>query len=431
MKVKQKNELNRALQEQIEERRRKKEEEKRQQMLEEKLEEERLERERKKMEEEYKREQEKRKKEFQDLQSFNSNVVHAPPPPPNKRRRPKTPIDFPPTLPPAGNAPVPLDAQLFEPARIPSRELMPPTKNQQQDLKAERFMPNPPADISKQIQSSIENELMKIKNEMNHQQNELKSTLVQLKNETLLANEQRYEAQKELERIKEEMRKRNLEEEIRQREIFQAIVSPNLQPGYQPTRLPPLQPAKLELPRGREASYIDLDKSQSLVAESKFIPVPIQDLTIKEPVFDPKPLEIKKAYHLDDVFPSLPEGGAVNLSTLPDRTTSSGFSTLGIDAIVSRNEERLHALENYEKMKRGESGMDQIDELLHSYLHKVPAVPPSRGSSKYGHSSALNVIREYDEDGTFSLPSRESTRSKRLSNFTKGNVFTKNANLIL
>ena len=133
------------------------------------MEEARLEKQRRELEEEYQREQDKRKKEIQDLQAFNEQnfVVAAK----NKAKRVRTPLEE------------------VEPPKTPPRE--PPNFNQAPPpAPVERKTANDiPIEVTKKLQAGMDNEIWKLRNEINHDQNELRDNIVRLKEEAQLANE--------------------------------------------------------------------------------------------------------------------------------------------------------------------------------------------------------------------------------------------------
>ena len=395
-KLRQKSELARALQEQMEEKKRRQDEEKRQKLLEERLEEAKLEKQRLDMEEEYRREIEKKKKEYRDFQSANevagSGVVVAP----RKPKRQRTPIDFP----------------VAEPPRSPPRD---PPGNYPPPIITEVMQRSVPVEAAQQVNSQMENELWRLRNEMVNQNNELKESLAQLRQQSLQANQQRFEAVKELERVREEMKLRAHEEEIRQRELFMAISKNPTRQVYEPTtRLPAANPLPLVLPRSHPddpLNTLGFDVAdKSLTAESKFLPVVGTSMSDMPP--PPRKREMA-----DASLVSLPEFGPSNVpaTTTMDAGLTAG-TTLGIEAISRRNEERLLALERLEG-----SGMDEIsklDALMANYLdaeRKLGKPSSSKGNGRPSNLAsrgkmvvskpALGSIPEADGEGSFSLPS--------------------------
>ena len=385
--------LNKALQEQMEEKRRKKEEEKRQKILEERLEEERLEKERRQLEEEYKRENEKKKKQMQDVFDFNAQNVSVAVAK-NKPKRPRTPIDV---------------VQPSQPTQKPQSPPKSPPKNhffqnmvQNQQPSQQINQSELTLEANRRVQNAIESELQRLRGEFERQQNELKEAVFKLKNESQLANEQRFEAQRELERIKSEMKQKNLQEEIRQKELYSALVNTKSQKQEPIARLPPFVQPTPELPRARNEGSLSLDyAARSLVGESKFIPI-----TQNETQFPTETPPQKKALNLDSVFPSLPEV-----------TSNSGYdgnftanSSLGIQNLQRRNEARISALDRIESGSNDE--LNKLDEILYKYLNNDIAEKPVSAYNK--REQNLASIKENEEEADFSLPrSQPSQQSKR------------------
>jgi hypothetical protein len=118
---------------------------------------------------------------------------------------------------------------------------------------------------------------------------------------------------------------------------------------------------------------------------------------------DPTDIEIKAAIKVPSDFISLPENGPGNLElgTLDPPTTIS--SSIGVDHIDRKNEERLRMLERAEQgLKKDE--LAKLDDLLFSYLNENKKdhtyIPASRGRAY----EALHSIAEADDDEvSFSL----------------------------
>lgn len=367
-KARQKGELARMLQEQIEEKKRRQEEEKRQKMLEERLEEAKLEKQRQDMEEEYRRETEKKKKEFRDLQAANEAAIQVAMPK-GRPRRQRTPIDLPAAEPPRS------------PPRDPPGYFPPPTV-------VETVQRSVPVEAAQHLNSQLENELWRLRNEMVNQNTELRESLQALRQQSLQANQQRFEALKELERVREEMRMRGNEEDSRQRELLMAISKNPIKGPYEPTtRLPAPNPLPLVLPRSNlddPKNTLGLDYAdKSLTAESKFIPVFGAD----GPSVIPQPP--RRRENADISLASLPEFGPSNVPVtgsmaVDTLATAGGGTTIGIEAINRKNEERLLALEKME----GHDEIAKLDALLANYMEVEKRLPPKPSSGKRPSSLA-------------------------------------------
>ena len=375
-------ELQRALQEQIEEKKRKKEEEKRRQILEEKYEEERLLRERQRMEEEFRNEAEKKKKQINDLQAFNNAV----PEPVKRGRRPRTPLDMPPPE-------VKPQAQLED------------LKKRGQSAITRNVSNNPneiPAEYINFLNSALDKKLSEFKNEYKVQEIRNQEEILRLKTKNQATNEQGIEAQREIERLRDELRRKQVEEDIRQKELALALANTkNVVPIN--TRLPPYEPRPLILQKSNDDAFLSLDlASKSLVSESKFIPLPspAENFMIK-----PTSPKAKKALNLETVFPSLPESNG------PYETFRSASSSIGIDNILRKNEERLKALDKIDPDAQDE--LNKLDEILFKFsenknneepmsMYYQPPRIETPGLLPKGEY--LPSIKELDGEATYSLP---------------------------
>ncbi|OMJ92486.1 hypothetical protein SteCoe_4721 [Stentor coeruleus] len=377
-------ELQRALQIQIEEKKRQKEEEKRRKILEEKFEEDRLARERQQLQEEFIKEAEKKKKQINDLQSFNANKITGANnvlvvEPQRKGRRPRTPIDFPPPEPPKPMVEESKRRGQSALTRSPQQSVYPGGQNvyppqgsdiynpqgsngyppQESNIYSQQVSkPNEiPEDFISYLNSAVDRKLNVLKSEFKVQDLRQQEEITKLRQKNQANSEMNFEAQREIERLKDELRRKQMDEDIRHRELAMAMANTkSVIP--QNTRLPPYEPRPLNLPRGNiDDASLSLDFAQrSLVSESKFIPLP----NIQEP-FPIKPAspKEKKALHLDTLFPSLPEPSS-NYDTV-----RSSSSSIGIDNILKRNEERLKALDKINPDAQDE--LNKLDEILFKF----------------------------------------------------------------
>ena len=389
-----KNELQRALQEQIEEKRRQKEEEKRRKLLEERYEEERLARERQQMEEEFRREAEKKKKQIDDLNSFNSGNVAVVAQ--KKQRRPRTPIDLPPPE-VVYNKPTLEDSKRRGQSAITRSPVPynPTTSNSVQ------YQNTPSNDIPQEyisfLNSQLDRKLNEFKSEYKVQELRQQEEILRLRQREQVHSEQNTEAQREIERLKDELRRKQLEDDIRHRELTMALQArPNPIPV---TKLPPYEPRPLKLPTGIEDASLSLDFAQrSLVGESKFIPLP--NLTELFPTKPASPKE-KKALGLDSIFPSLPDNSS-NYETF-----RSASSSLGVDHLLKKNEERLKALDKINPDAKDE--LNKLDEILFKFAevkekNDAPVRAGSRGKNEVKRADGgIGGMSGYDGDSGYGM----------------------------
>lgn len=87
-----------------------------------------------------------------------------------------------------------------------------------------------PKEVTKTVQSTMDIEIQKIKNELNFQQNILGEQILNLKGQLLQSNDERHQSQKEINRLHQEIQKTQMIDEIRQRELYAALVM-NTRPG--------------------------------------------------------------------------------------------------------------------------------------------------------------------------------------------------------
>ena len=185
-----KNEFQRDLLEQMEQKKRAKEEEKRKRDQEEMEEERRIQREREQMEREFKAEQDKKKKEIEDMQKANEAILEAQrkqieKKPPSRQKINKREEIF-------GNGKQELD----EP-RARGREIQMPIQPQsqpQQILGKTKMI----QEIQDHIKNNFEEEITKLRSEIDSRQKQMKNQMESLKSEAERALKERNDAQEQL-----------------------------------------------------------------------------------------------------------------------------------------------------------------------------------------------------------------------------------------
>ncbi|OMJ90667.1 hypothetical protein SteCoe_6947 [Stentor coeruleus] len=397
--------LGKALMEQIEERKRKNEEEKRQKILEERLEEERLARQRREIDEYEKREQMNRKKKLQDLEDFNNNNAAMIVAQPKQQRRQRTPMEQDIELPP----PMPMAPQSRGGGE--KYQMMQSNFTEAKPLVNEN-MQGRQIFVETQSKPMIsEPQVNLLKQEIDAHQNELRQEIYKLRNENLAAQEQRFEAQKQLELLKEEIRQKSLVEDIRQKEVLNALM--NTKPIFSDpnTKLPTYKPEPYKLPVSKSEASLSLDSFKSLPSQSKLIPLACVDNKFPTKENEDYVEKQKKALKLDTLFPSLPDSGPCNISFDP---LKSANSSIGIDRLNKKNEERLNALGRIESQPTDE--LKKLDDMLIKYLddnnkRKIESAKKDSKKNEY----RLSSIEEEELD--LSLPKSQGTDSVRLKWF--------------
>ena len=174
--------------------------------------------------------------------------------------------------------------------------------------------------------------------------------------------------------------------------------------------MPPYEPRPTLLPKSNIDAGSSLDfASRSLISESKFIPLP--NPTELFPINPQSPKE-KKLVNLDTVFPSLPDSNS-NYDTY-----RSAVSSIGLDNIMRKNDERLKNLEKIDPDARDE--LNKLDEILFKFNdidkkknepeveneYKAYEPPPRRITTPalFSKGEYLPSIKELDGEATYSLP---------------------------
>ena len=119
----------------------------------------------------------------------------------------------------------------------------------------------------------LNNEILQLRDQMKDQQNDLFNQIQFLKQETQAANMQRFEALKEIEKLKDELSKQRQDENLRRKYVYDVIVNDanGLNNVIQETHLPGNEKPEIILPVHSEK---DLYYDEKIRHPNRIIPVP-------------------------------------------------------------------------------------------------------------------------------------------------------------
>ena len=127
----------------------------------------------------------------------------------------------------------------------------------------------------KEMESKMQlnNEIMKLREQMKDQQNDLFHQIAYLKQETQNANQQRFEALKEIDKLKEELSKQRMDENLRRKYVYDVVVNEarDTNNKVQESHLPKNDKPKVVLPVDSEK---DLFYEEKIRHPNRIIPVP-------------------------------------------------------------------------------------------------------------------------------------------------------------
>jgi hypothetical protein len=127
----------------------------------------------------------------------------------------------------------------------------------------------------KEMESKMQlnNEILKLREQMKDQQNDLFSQIAFLKQETQSANQQRFQALKEIEKLKDELSKQRADENLRRKYVYDVVVNDanSTNNVIQETHLPGQEKPEIVLPVKSEK---DLYYDEKIRHPNRIIPVP-------------------------------------------------------------------------------------------------------------------------------------------------------------
>ena len=127
----------------------------------------------------------------------------------------------------------------------------------------------------KEMESKMQlnNEILKLREQMKNQQNDLFSQIAFLKQETQSANKQRFDALKEIEKLKDELSKQRADENLRRKYVYDVVVNDanSTNNVIQETHLPGPEKPEIILPvKSEKEIYYD----EKIRHPNRIIPVP-------------------------------------------------------------------------------------------------------------------------------------------------------------
>ena len=127
----------------------------------------------------------------------------------------------------------------------------------------------------KELESKMQlnNEILKLREQMKDQQNDLFNQIQFLKQETQNANQQRFEALKEIDKLKDELSKQRADENLRRKYVYDVVVNDarNTNSVIQETHLPGQEKPEIFLPVPSEK---DIYYDEKIRHPNRIIPVP-------------------------------------------------------------------------------------------------------------------------------------------------------------
>lgn len=246
-----------------------------------------------------------------------------------------------------------------------------------------RLLQELPLEVSKTVQSSIDVEMQKLKNELNFQQNLLGEQIMNLKGQLLQSNDLRQESEKEIRRLHKEIQKTQLVDEIRQRELYMALILKNRKPGIYHTiteRLEEPETIDFRFPEKPKPYYNVYDPSiedlefrnrdihEILNNRTEYLPISIHDERIAKGSHWDQSLEgYSYGQRMENEnTPNLPDDFANLQGITQPRIVEDGDQVYYLDTYAT-NLKRLESLED----KHPRLELEKLDSHLFGLLSEV------------------------------------------------------------
>lgn len=238
-------------------------------------------------------------------------------------------------------------------------------RNREENLKIQqRLMQELPMEVSKTVQNTVDVEMMKLKNELNFQQNLLGEQIMSMKGDLLRSNEMRQESEREVKKLQKEIQKTQLVDEIRQRELYMALILKNRKPNIYHTITQRLEEPEItdfkfpERPKPyynvydpsiEDIEFRNRDLNEIINNRTELIPMGIQEERIvKGNNWDQSRQEVEKyAYGItmdNERMPNLPDDYANLQGVNQPRIIEDGEQVYYLDT-YNANMRRLESLE--------------------------------------------------------------------------------------
>ncbi|EAR85534.1 hypothetical protein TTHERM_00442840 (macronuclear) [Tetrahymena thermophila SB210] len=295
--------------------------------------------------------------------------------------------------------------------------------NDQQNVRVEqRIVRELPIEITTTVKETLNNELFRLRNEMQMHSNSLGEQILGMKSQLMKANERRSQAEDDVKKLREELKKTQYIDEIRQRELYNAFVltdKPKIHTNSNTQRIYDAD-LKFELPTrprpyyNMQDPYLDnykqefeKDNHEILQNQTKHIPVGEYDYSANA-VSDKRKMDDqyfidkqefddleKKAYNLDKA----------DIADLPDDFLNKQnlyYSKLPLEEnndeigdykdYLMKNQTRLDKLNELDTLeRRGE--LDKLDEALFDLASH--SNQESRFKKRYEQEENLKDIEDF------------------------------------
>ena len=344
--------LQKVLYDQIEEKRRKTEEQKQAELLKQQQEEERLKRQRDEILDKYNRDMEKKQMELQAIKENSQKTILKNP---NKTINEISRIEE--------------NKKVEENNAIENSRLMDELKIKEEDKLKE--IQRQKAVYEEKLQD-VNSHLTSLKNQLFSQQNMLNEELNKLKAESLMANEQRYRSQRELENLREELKRQELMEDIRRTELNQALIKTKSYRDSDPNQI--LYP-KFARDFNKAFRFHQInneylnDSLDNLVQRTNFIPITDYSKPLNYGKRSENLTNFNKNYEDFDYTNSLTQ--ATKVQTLPRSLVKGYENDDGFNAldVIRTNEERLEELKKLDRSD-GVDMQGKLDSLINDMNRK-------------------------------------------------------------
>ncbi|KRX09558.1 hypothetical protein PPERSA_12301 [Pseudocohnilembus persalinus] len=291
-------------------------------------------------------------------------------------------------------------------------ELAPYNKEQEEEIKQARerllrqkqMAAEIPIEINNQVQGTVNEELQRLRQEMQFSQNHLSEQLLNVRGAIVNTNSEKDRIEEDIRRLQQELNKAQYNDEIRQREIYNAfivkkpptyfvsntekLIEPELRQFFLPKKPRPYYNRGDPYINGfnTQHQHIPLENASSLVpykrqdvkcGQERYLDQFIFDKEKKHPILDAR----KKDYYKENVQGELDRNGIEfedkkGLAHVPDdyRNRQNLYiprdEDVDLQHILVKNQNRIDALEEVFIQDKDHRRLDELDEVLFKNMLK-------------------------------------------------------------
>ena len=284
----------------------------------------------------------------------------------------------------------------------------------------------------KEMESKMQlnNEILKLREQMKDQQNDLFHQIQFLKQETQSANQQRFEALKEIEKLKDELSKQRADENLRRKYVYDVVVNDarNANNIIQETHLPGQEKPQIILPVPSEKEiYYD----EQIRHPNRIIPIPkLTELNEHGLKTDSKFIDVETHNIFEGLELYEPNNKLVDSQVEDYKINNKGIGIEGDYGTLRSYEHKILKNSDVLLQKSSELNKNTVNISINNKNVKSFRNIKNVETIKDGSVENININLETEDDGVFEINKIYNKNLERLRflNDVENNLVSRNEN---